>query len=382
MSVTVDVSAAVNARAGLGRYAANIARATADLHPGQVSVFYNRTRSSLVPWEIERLAGRSIRMGYKPWRMAVWMAQLAGVGFNQLLPDTACFHATEHLLMPLRGVPSVLTVHDLIYHRFPEHHRRLNYWYLNAAMPLYVRRADAIITVSEHTKKDLVELYGTPPEKVMVVYEAASPHFAPPASKAEREAGLERVRALYALPDAYLVTLGTVEPRKNLTRLLEAFAGLRHDHPSLGLVVAGVRGWLYEDFFAAIDRLDLTEHVRVLGYVPDDALAPLFWGAQAAVVPSLYEGFGLPVLEAMACSCPVVSSDAASLPEVGGEAARYFDPTDVEAMRAAIDALLRDADLRAALGAAGPEQAARFSWQRAAKETWAVYEQITNGVAG
>jgi len=379
MTVYVDVSAAVNARAGLGRYAANIARTVADLQPGRVGVFYNQTRGARVPAEVEHLPGHSVRAGYKPWRMAVWLAQLAGVGFNRLLPEAECFHATEHLLLPLRDVPSVLTVHDLIFQRFPEHHRRLNHWYLNLAMPLYVRRADAIIAISEATRSDLVELYGTPPEKITVVYEAAAPHFGPPPSDGERDAALEHVRARYALPDQYLVTLGTVEPRKNLSRLLRALVGLRRDHPELALVVAGVRGWLYEDFFKTIDALDLTAHVRVLGYVPDDDLAPLFWGARAAVVPSLYEGFGLPVLEAMACGCPVVSSDAASLPEVGGEAARYFDPADVEAMRTAIGEVIGDDALRDEMRAAGLEQAARFSWERAARETWAVYEKVMAG---
>ena len=377
MTVYVDVSAAVNARAGLGRYAANIAHATAALKPGQVGVFYNQTREARIPSEIEGLPGKSVSVGYKPWRMAVWMAQLTGVGFNRLLPDATCFHATEHLLMPLRGVPSVLTVHDLIYHRFPQHHKRLNYWYLNAAMPLYVRRADAIVAISEATRRDLIELYGTPPDKISVIYEAAAPHFAPPPP--DPRPALDYVRARYALPARYLITLGTVEPRKNLPRLLEALAQLRPDHPDLALVVVGGRGWLYGDFFNRIDSLGLTEHVRVLGYVPDDELSPLFWGAVAAVVPSLYEGFGLPVLEAMACGCPVVSSNAASLPEVGGEAARYFDPADVEAMRTAIDAVTGDEKLRARMRAAGLEQAARFSWERAARETWAVYEKVIGG---
>jgi glycosyltransferase involved in cell wall biosynthesis len=376
MTVYVDVSAAVNARAGLGRYAANVARAVADLKPERVRVFYNSAGRAHVPWEIEHMPHRSVRAGYKPWRMAVWMAQIVRLGFNRMVPDVACFHATEHLLIPLRGVPTVLTVHDLVYRRFPEHHKRLNYLYLNATMPLFVRRADAIIAISEHTKKDLVELYGTPPEKITVVYEAAAPHFTPPPENEKLNEALAHVRARYALPEQYLITLGTVEPRKNLPRLLEALVGLRQDHPDLALVVAGVRGWLYDEFFETIDNLNLTQHVRVLGYVPDDELSPLFWGARAAVVPSLYEGFGLPVLEAMASGCPVVSSDAASLPEVGGDAARYFDPTDVEAMQSAIDAVLRDEGLRSQMREAGLAQAGRFSWERAARETWAVYERV------
>ncbi|MEJ2735986.1 MAG: glycosyltransferase, partial [Anaerolineae bacterium] len=141
MPIYVDVSSA--------RYAESLARALIDRQPARFALFYNRVRGSSLPEGLESVSARTVRAGYKPWRMAVWMGQLAGVGFNRLVPDADLFHATEHLLPPLRGVPTVLTVHDMIFKLFPEHQKRLNYWYLNATMPLYCRRADAIITVSE-----------------------------------------------------------------------------------------------------------------------------------------------------------------------------------------------------------------------------------------
>ena len=221
----------------------------------------------------------------------------------------------------------MLTVHDLIFKLFPEHHKGLNYWYLNAAMPLYVKRADHIIAVSECTKRDLMEHYGTPEEKITVIYEAAAPHFVP--QTPER---IEDVRAKYNLPERYLITVGTIEPRKNLARLVEVLSILRRDDPDLRLVVVGALGWLTESFFAAIERFGQWDAVIRPGYVPDDDLPAMLAGATVAVTASLYEGFGLPVLEAMACGAPVACSATSSIGEIAGDAALTFDPTDVDEM--------------------------------------------------
>ena len=154
--------------------------------------------------------------------MAVWCGQLAGLGFDRLLPGAELYHATEHLLLPLRRVPTVLTVHDLIYRLFPQHHKRLNYWFLNAAMPLFCQRADAIIAISEATRRDLVTHYRLPADKIRVIYEAAAPHFRP--SSPER---LAEVRRTYRLPERFILHVGTIEPRKNLSRVLQALEQLR-----------------------------------------------------------------------------------------------------------------------------------------------------------
>ncbi|HEC22614.1 MAG TPA: glycosyltransferase family 1 protein [Chloroflexi bacterium] len=372
MTITLDVSPAVNGRAGLGRYAATLAAALERERPGAVRLFANLTSGARDLPELAGLPLRSVRIGYKPWRMAVWLGQLAGVGFDRLLPaGSALFHATEHLLLPLRRLPTVLTVHDLIYRLFPAHHRRLNYWYLNAAMPLYVRRASHIITISESSKRDLMRLYGTPAEKITVIYEAAAPHFKPP--PAER---IEAVRVRYGLPERTLITVGTIEPRKNLPRLIEALAALRRDDPALRLVIAGAKGWLTGGFFAALERFGQQEAVILPGYVSDEDLPALYAGATVAVQPSLYEGFGLPVLEAMACGVPVACSATSSLGEIAGDAALTFDPENVEEIIAALRRLLADADLREELRRKGFARAAEFSWERAARETWAVYDRL------
>jgi glycosyltransferase involved in cell wall biosynthesis len=264
----------------------------------------------------------------------------------------------------------------MIFKRFPEHQKRLNFWYLNMAMPLFCRKADAIITVSESSKRDIVADYAIDPAKITVVYEAASPEFRP----ADREA-LAHARRTYGLPEQFLIHVGTIEPRKNLARLAQALEALRRDGLRMPLVVVGARGWLYDDFFRQLDTLEVRRDVYFPGYVPAADLPLLYSAATAAVVPSVYEGFGLPVLEAMACGTPVAASQASSLPEVGGGAARYFDPYDVGAIAAALRAVCTDADLRAEMRAQGLAQAARFSWARAAEETMAVYARAAASFA-
>jgi glycosyltransferase involved in cell wall biosynthesis len=375
MTIYLDVSAAVNARAGLGRYAESLAQALIALQPGRLALFYNSAeRTPRLPDGLQSIPARRVRAGYKPWRMAIWLASLADIGFDRLVPGARVFHATEHLLLPLRRVPTVLTVHDLIFRLFPEHHKRLNYWYLNATMPLYCRRATAIISVSEATRRDLMRLYGVPAAKISVVHEAAAPHFMPAAPQQ-----VAAVRARYALPDRYILRVGTIEPRKNLERLLEALVVLRRSSaPDARLVIVGGRGWLTEGFFRRLEALGLGDAVQLTGRVPDEDLPAVYSGADLLVEPSLYEGFGLPLLEAMACGTPVVCSAVASLPEVGGDAARYFDPHDAGAVAAAMGEVWHSEDLRAALRQAGLARAAQFSWQRAARETLAVYEGVVS----
>jgi len=369
--IYVDVSAAVHSRAGLGRYSQRLAQALASACPGRVALFNNQGREGRLPADLEGLPRRSVRLGYKPWRLAVLLGQLARIPFNRLVPGAALFHSTEHLLLPLRGVPVVLTVHDLIFKLFPSYHKPLNYWYLNLAMPLFCRRADAIIAVSKASRQDIVEQYGVDPAKIHVVYEAAAATFRPPAAEATA-----RVRQRYGLPEQFLIHLGTVEPRKNLDRLLDALLLLRREFPRLRLVLAGARGWLVDDFFARIEREGLSDAVLPLGWVPDEELPAVIAAADLAVQPSLYEGFGLPILEHMACGQVVAASNSSSHPEVGGEAAAYFDPADVEEMAAVIGRLLADENEVQRRRELGLQQAQRFSWQRAAQETLAVYETL------
>jgi len=373
VTIYLDVSAAVHQRAGLARYARSLSQALAANygHKHGFGLFFNGSPQDSALAELPRLPTRSMPLGYKPWRLAVLAGQRLGLGFDQLLPEAQLLHATEHLLLPVHRVPTVLTVHDLIYHLFPAYHKRLNYWYLNAAMPLFVRRADRIIAISQSTKRDLMHVYGVPEAKVRVIYEAASPSFQPAVPEA-----VAAVKVRYKLPDRYILALGTIEPRKNLIRLVDALRILRQKDPSLALVIVGSAGWLYQDFFQHVEKLEDPRAVLLSGYVPDDDLPAVITGALVYVLASLYEGFGLPILEAMACGTPVACSNTSSLPELGGNAARYFDPMHSQDIAAAIEAILTDQALRRHLAELGLQQAAQFSWQRAARETMSLYEEL------
>ena len=172
--------------------------------------------------------------------------------------------------------------------------------------------------------------------------------------------------------------MGTIEPRKNLGRLLAAFERVHREGLSDALVIVGKRGWLTDDFFATLEQSPVREHVIFPGFVPDAALPAVYTGAQVLVLPSLSEGFGLPVLEAMACRTPVICSDTSSLPEVAGDAALLVDPTDVDALSSALTRVLTDSALQEQMRARGEAQAARFSWERTAEETLAVYQQLAD----
>jgi glycosyltransferase involved in cell wall biosynthesis len=220
----------------------------------------------------------------------------------------------------------------------------------------------------------MVERWDVDSDKIYVVHEAADPDFRP--------VTLEQVmvtRARYGLPERYLLSVGTIEPRKNLNRLLDAIALLRDQREDVKLVIVGRLGWLYDDFLDKLENFEYADAVLRPGFVPDADLPAVYQGATATVCASLYEGFGLPLLESMACGTPVVSSDAASLPELGGDAARYFDPLDVEDMAATLIQVWRDAELRKHMTQQGLERAAHFSWQRAARETIDVYEKVGLG---
>jgi glycosyltransferase involved in cell wall biosynthesis len=369
--IYVDISAAVHSRAGLGRYAESLAQSLIEIDPDRYALFYNKAKDGSIQERFESVPQRSVKLGYKPWRMLLYLANLSRISFKPLFPDLELFHSTEHLLMPIRDVPTVLTVHDLIFKLYPDYHKRMNYWYLNQAMPLFCRRASSIIAVSEATKQDIVEYFGIDASKIHVVHEAAAEHFKPPSA-----ADISLVRRKYELPDQFLLHLSTVEPRKNLDRLVDALLILREEIPDLTLILVGGWGWLCDDFFQRIESDQLSGIVRSLGWVSDEDLPAVIGAAALAVQPSLYEGFGLPILEHMACGQVVAASDRSSHPEVGGEASAYFDPEEVEQMVGTIKRLLQNQDEYQRRRDLSLVQAGKFSWHNSAVETIEVYDQL------
>jgi glycosyltransferase involved in cell wall biosynthesis len=276
------------------------------------------------------------------------------------------------VLPPTLARRKVLTVHDLSFLRVPECAHPVLRDYLLRVVPRSVRKADLILADSACTRQDVIDLLDIAPERVQVVYPGVEPHFRPVEGQA-----LLALREHYHLERPYILGVSTLEPRKNFTGLVEAFAFLRsrRDLPH-ELVIAGGKGWLYEPIFARVRELGLTDQVRFLGHVPDNDLPGLYSASACFAYPSFYEGFGIPVLEAMACGAPVVVSGTSSLPEAAGSAALLVDPYDVESLVDGLERVLFDQELRADLRAAGFAQVRQFTWERAGRALLDAYHAL------
>lgn len=287
------------------------------------------------------------------------------------------FHGMDHVGIPLvgRSCKYVVTVHDVIPLILPETFTPRHRLVVRMALARVRRKADRVLVPSRAVKRDVVQRVGYPEGRVVVTPEGCEPRFRPVRS----ERILRDVAARYGLPPRYVLAVGTLEPRKNLTTLLEAFARLRRDgevEADLRLVLAGARGWLDEPIFATVRSLGLEKAVRFTGFVDDDDLPAVYSGAALFVFPSLHEGFGLPLLEAMACGVPVVTSNISSMPEVAGAAAVLVNPRDADGLAAAIARLLRDEGLRDRLREAGIARAREFSWEATARRTLDAYAAV------
>ena len=363
MRVVFDARLVTYQPAGIGNYVMSLLGAMRGQAQAELTVLISRKDPNLA----ERLRPLAARRVWTPPHHRFEQLALA----LELLPVRAdVYHAPDFIPPFLRRLPAVVTVHDLAFLRMPELLTSDSRHYYGQ-IHLAVRHADRIIAVSNRTRRDLVELVGAPAGRIDVVYEAADPRYG-----LVDEGTVARSRSRFGLQRDYLLFVGTREPRKNLARLLEAYAWLvarRSDAPEL--VVAGRTGWLADDLEARAETLGLADQIRWLGGVDAEALPGLYAGAVAFVFPSLYEGFGLPVLEAMACGTPVVASTGGALPEIAADAALLVDPLDVEALASTMARVVAEPALRDELRERGRARARRFSWQAAAEQTLDVYRR-------
>jgi len=362
MRIGIDASrTTVARRTGTEGYALNLIRAMLDRGAAHDFLLYFRDQPAP-----DLLGGGTRRVIPFP---RLWThARLSFELLTGRRPDVLFVPAHVLPLVALANpLPSVVTVHDLGYKYFPEAHPLTQRLYLDWSTRFSARSATRLLTDSQATRHDLRHFYRIPADKIAVVYPGRDEtlHRVDPAP----------VRAKYHLPGDYLLHVGTLQPRKNLIRLIEAvqLVMLRDHSPLVTLVLAGRPGWLSAPILAKAREHAGT--VRVLEYVPDEDLAGLYSGARAFVFPSLYEGFGFPVLEAMACGAPVICSNTSSLPELAGEAALLVDPLDTSALASAILRILSEADLCGRLVEKGSAQIQKFSWTKAAREALAVLEE-------
>jgi len=322
-----------------------------------------------------RFEDERLRLHYSRWPTRTPAVRIF---WEQLVQPVALHRGKVDLLHALAFAgplvtpcPFVVTIYDLSFFRYPEAFRPWNRWYLSFFTALSARRARRVIAISENTKRDVVNVLGVSPDRVDVVYCGVDSDFRPlPAAE------VARFRGERALPDRFILFLGTLEPRKNVQKLVQAYGHWRVAESEVPkLVVAGGKGWYYDQIFAEVERLGLTGEVIFPGYVVQGELPLWYNAADLFVYPSRYEGFGLPVLEAMACGTPVVTTHVASLPEVAGDAALLVSPDDESQLLEAMRRALSDGSLRQEMVIKGLAHASDFSWARTAVQTLDTYDR-------
>ncbi len=347
---------------GVSQYTARLLKALVERDDSwRYRLLHNGKLRGRVPEGV--LRPRGIRFPNK----TLWMQILLPLALSRLrLP--LC-HFTNFLAPVMTSCPYLVTIHDMSLFMYEETHTRRSLWAVRSILPLIARHAAAVIAVSESARRDIGSVLGIAGEKVKVIYEAAGPEFSVHGASEETR----RVSAAYGLEEPYILSVCTIQPRKNLVRLLGAYALLGAERRER-LLLVGQLGWKYQGLLREIERLGLGGRVRILGYIPDSDMPVIYRQARVLAFPSLYEGFGLPIVEAMASGTPVLTSDCSSMPEVAGGAALLVDPRSLESIADGLRATLGDETLRERLRSAGIERAAQFSWTRAAAETAQIYQ--------
>lgn len=358
MHIGIDASRATAAqRTGTEAYALAIIRALLDLDSSHDWRLYFRDAPPPGVFPHTPTLPHTV---IRPRRL--WTHLGLSLELSRRPPD--CLFIPAHVLPLYHPCPSVVTIHDLGYLHFPESHAMGQRLYLDWSTRFSARFATALIADSEATKRDLIGRYRVPAEKITVIYPGFDSALKPVRHPTRRSPVAEK----YDLPDKFLLHVGTIQPRKNLERLIEAF-----DPSQISLVLAGRRGWLADSIY----EKGKTRGVQFLDYVADEDLAALYSSAVAYVAPSLYEGFGFTVLEAMACGTPVICSDGGSLAEVAGEAAIIVPAADTQALAEAIRRVTTDETLRRSMIMNGFRNVGRFAWPRAAEQTLRVIESVS-----
>ena len=369
MKVGFDVTPLTSPGAGVARYTLELLRALRDNEPRVDLALLTDHRPSdrAVAHELDALP--RVRTPWAPTR-AAWMQTALPAALAREHVDLC--HYTNYAAPVVSRVPSVVTLHDMSLVTNPEHHPRRRVMVLSSVLRVVARRARAVACPTQSARLDAIDVLGLDPRRVHVIPGAVAPLF----RRLPDAPAIDATLARYGIRPGYLLFVGTIEPRKNLLRLARAFATLRREGSDAQLVICGRWGWKSRDLLPAIERLGIADAVVFTRFVPDDDLVALLNGATAFVYPSLYEGFGLPIVEAFACGTPVVTSDRGATAEVAGSAALLADPTSDESLTDALRRVLSDATERDRLRAAGLARAADFNRPNAARQAVTVYEAV------
>jgi glycosyltransferase involved in cell wall biosynthesis len=376
MKIVFDSRCFFEQKTGVGHYAYGLLKALLETDSANAyTLFYGLTaKSSRKPLsEFKKEGVTNILIRWPGRLFDIFVDRFPSIPVDRLIGDYDVFHCPNFVPPPLKG-NVVITVHDMAYQLypsfFPETIRRSLTRHLDGS----ARMAKRIIADSENTKKDITKYLNFDSRKISVVHPAAGDNFKP----MDDFTLIESVKQQYGIDGNYIGFFATLEPRKNAVALVQAYNILKKRIKGFGhkLVLAGSPGWQNEDVFSYITSLGLTNDVLVTGYVPDDDLPVLLNGAAVSVYPSLYEGFGLPPLEAMACGTPVITSNTSSLPEVVGDAGIMVDPEDIVGLADAIESVLSDEKLKQEMSRKGLARAKLFSWDKAARETLKIYKDV------
>lgn len=381
MKLVIDYTAAVRQTAGIGRIIRGQIEALLRNNPGYELVLFvagtvsghERRNAPLPLHTFPRFAERDlVRLWHRfnlPFPRIEW---LTGGGID-------LFHGTDFVLAPVSAKRKLLTVHDLAFVHYPDAAMPSLHHYLNAVVPRSIGRADHLIADSHHTAQDLQELWSVPPERISVVQGAVDHTFF---RRVTDEQQLQAVQQKYGIAERpFLLGLSTLQPRKNFSRLIRAYHAARQEAAlPHQLVIGGQKGWLFNDIFAMVQELGLEADVLFPGFIADVDLPALYSAAEFFVFPSLYEGFGLPILESLACGTPVLSADNSCLPEAGGAGALYVDAESTQSIADGIVQLATRPKLREQLAKAGSVHVRAFTWQRSAHQLFAAYERTQHTV--
>lgn len=374
--VGIDYTPAYEQGGGIGRYVRELVTALAFQDQETIyRLFVSGARVDELPVPpASNFIWKSTQIS-PTWLARIWHRARLGIPVEVFTGRVDLYHATDFVLPPtLSGTRTLLTVHDLSFVRVPDSASPRLKSYLDVVVPRSVIDADHVLADSYATKKDLVELYGVPDEKVTVLLSGVDSRF----YQVKDSSAIMTTRSLYNLDESspYILSVGTVQPRKNYGLLIKALAQLRSKGYDLSLVIAGGKGWLEDPIYQTLHDEQMENYVHFIGFADEEHLPALYSGACCLAFPSLYEGFGLPVLEAMACGTPVITSNVSSLPEVAGDAALLVNPYNLDELVHALQRLIDDNDLRQQLIERGLERVKQFTWVKAARQLRQIYADL------
>lgn len=370
LRIAIDATAVLPQPTGAGNYTLNLVRALPRVDPtSQYFVFVTSQNAELLGVEAPNLTPVRVRCASRPARL-VWEQTGLPLLVRRLGVDV--LHSPHYTMPVAKPCRSVVTFCDMTFALMPELHRTWHRRFFPTMMRWSARHADRLIAISESTRQDVMRLLDVPADRIVAIPLAGSPVFC-----VLPRAEIAAVCGRHGLvPGGYLCYVGVLEPRKDVPTLIDAYARIAGAFPDVPLAIVGRNGWMYESIFRRVEEHGIGNRVRFLGHVAQEELIGLYNGARAFVYPSRYEGFGLPILEAMQCGAPVVTTTVSSMPEVAGDAALLVPPSDAAALAGALERLLSDDALARDLSARGVARAATFSWERCAADTARVYQSI------